>query len=1289
MGGGVMGELIRSRDWSSSAMGPRERWPQSLRTAICLVVQSSVPMGLLWGPDLLMFYNDARLKIHGDRHPRMLGQPLRDAWPEIWRVRQLKLAAVMNQGESFLREDMFIPVPVDGQLQNLYFAVGDSPIRIEDGSVGGVLLTFQETTGAVARRKELERTNERLHAIRARLEATLESMTDAVWTTTADGTVLDFNEAFAKYHRFSRKQECPSSAAEYADILELFQLDGTPIPVERRPIPNALQGITATNVEYMLRRKDTGETWFGSYSSAPIRNAEGEIIGAVAVARDITDKKRAEEALLASEQKYWTIFDKAPYAFAMCALPGGEFVEANDTLLQILENKREELIGQTLWSVGISTTEGRKQLYEELALRGHMRDLEYTRRMKSGKVRIFSLNADLITIDGRPYLLLSGQEVTARHEAEEAKVLYQHTKELDEIKTQFFSNVSHELRTPLALILGPTEQLLQASDTPPHISQQLEVVSRNAKMLLGYVNNLLDVAKLEAGHMKAEYDETDLSRIVRLVASLFDVLAHERKIEFVLHVPERLVAQVDPEKIRRILLNLLSNAFHYAPSGGRVRLTLRETAERFFIEVADSGPGIPVAWRQSMFARFGTSHSGGAGLGLFVCREFTVLHGGSISTTDAPEGGALFVVDLPRKAPAGTLIHPDADEPRNRGGPMPMLRVSNPRPVSASATSSDGLVLVIEDNPEMNRFIADSLSNRYRVEVAFDGREGFEKATALKPDLILCDLMMPLISGEDLVQKIRSDPDLEKTPIVVLSAKADKDARIRLLRNGAQDFVTKPFHVEELRVRVRNLVKDKRIEDAQRVLAEFGAALASLDQEKTLHELVQVVVRSFADYAHLYLLEEDGRTKRIASASRDPAFQWCAEVLGIAPSDNNTPHPTLTTVAGQRPILQQFSLDGEMFGLRPEDRQQLRSALPRSVMGVPLLIGDRCLGALMVWSVSRIYGASDLQLLEELGRRCAFYVENARLHREQELATQARNEVLSIVAHDLRNPLASIVLEAGTVQMHAATSKPVIRAAAESIEQSALRMNRIIQDLLDVARLESGRLSMHHTPLPAANVIKIVMAAHRRLAEQASLRLQVDIAPNLPPIRADQHRLVQVFENLLGNAIKFTKPGGEVTVRAIRHNTEVLFSVSDNGIGISEKDIPHVFDRFWRVDKLEKHGAGLGLAIVKGIIEAHDGRIWVESKPGEGSTFYFTVPIANGGDTSTISRSVPPSSPVHRATRRSLHPDDAANLSKSTQDGTGLAHSAARPLLNRSLETAEHLGATTPRRGHEKRSKKK
>jgi signal transduction histidine kinase len=404
--------------------------------------------------------------------------------------------------------------------------------------------------------------------------------------------------------------------------------------------------------------------------------------------------------------------------------------------------------------------------------------------------------------------------------------LYAATTDLDRLKTQFFANVSHELRTPLALILGPTEALLGSAKLDGSARRQLEVVQRNARTLLKHVNDLLDLSKLDAGKMAPLYVATDLARLVRVVASHFDSLARERRLAYTVESAETLDAEVDPDKVERVLLNLLSNAFKFTPEGGRLRCTLRERegSERILLEVADSGPGIPPEQREAAFERFrqleggDTRRFGGTGLGLAIARDFVKLHGGAISIADAPEGGALFTVELPRRAPPGVEVRTaPAGEPAAAETVAPMVDPLRAPAGAARVASGDErrpLVLVVEDHPEMNRFVTESLASEYRVESAFDGREGLRKACELRPDLILSDLMMPEMGGAELLRAIRALREFDETPFVLLTAKADEALRVALLREGAHDYLTKPFSVEELRARVGNLVAAKRAEEA-------------------------------------------------------------------------------------------------------------------------------------------------------------------------------------------------------------------------------------------------------------------------------------------------------------------------------------------------------------------------------------------------------------------------------------------------------------------------------------------
>lgn len=397
--------------------------------------------------------------------------------------------------------------------------------------------------------------------------------------------------------------------------------------------------------------------------------------------------------------------------------------------------------------------------------------------------------------------------------------LYEHAKQLDELKTQFFSNVSHELRTPLALILGPAQQLLAGDTLGAEQSRQLQVILRNAQTLLGHVNDLLDMSKLEAGQMPLDYAVTDLAQLVDFVASHFEVQAQDQQMQLVIQHEAALSAQVDAQKLQRILFNLLSNAFKFTPAGGTVRISLQADAANALIEVADSGPGIPADKRQQVFERFrqldggANRRYGGTGLGLAIASDLIALHGGNIDITAAPEGGALFRITLPLMAPAGVSVASRANalEPISSVPPeilpAPAVTAALPQP------SHGPLLLVVEDNPQMSQFICENLADVYRLATAYDGQQGLKLALQLKPDLILCDVMLPAMSGDQLVAAIRTHAELDRTPIVLLSARTDEQLRINLLRHGAQDYLTKPFSVDELRARVAGLVARKIAED--------------------------------------------------------------------------------------------------------------------------------------------------------------------------------------------------------------------------------------------------------------------------------------------------------------------------------------------------------------------------------------------------------------------------------------------------------------------------------------------
>jgi PAS domain S-box-containing protein len=409
--------------------------------------------------------------------------------------------------------------------------------------------------------------------------------------------------------------------------------------------------------------------------------------------------------------------------------------------------------------------------------------------------------------------------------------LYEKTRELDQLKTQLFANVSHELRTPLTLILGPVSRRLADSNLSDEERHDLMIVDRNARLLYRHVSDLLDVAKLEAGRMLMHYALVDLTHLVRFVASHFDGVAEDKHIRFSVDTPDFLFAQVDAEKCQRILLNILSNAFKFTPDGGEVILTMRASNGQASIEVQDSGPGIPKAMREAIFERFrqveggAERHFGGTGLGLAIVKEFSGLHGGTASANEAPGGGALFTITLPLAAPAGTEIQPSPsslDEEIDRQA-QEELRIQRATPpgLSSEISANTPLILIVEDNPDMNAFVTGALSQRYRVVTAFDGQEGLNKALTIHPDLIVSDVMMPQMSGDQMVASLRQHSEMADVPIVMLTAKADDDLQVKLLKEGVQDYIYKPFSVEELVARVDRLILQRKHEEAS-LLKAYG-----------------------------------------------------------------------------------------------------------------------------------------------------------------------------------------------------------------------------------------------------------------------------------------------------------------------------------------------------------------------------------------------------------------------------------------------------------------------------------
>jgi len=412
-----------------------------------------------------------------------------------------------------------------------------------------------------------------------------------------------------------------------------------------------------------------------------------------------------------------------------------------------------------------------------------------------------------------------------------------------------------------------------------------------------------------------------------------------------------------------------------------------------------------------------------------------------------------------------------------------------------------------------------------------------------------------------------------------------------------------------------DITERRRIDKEHQFLADVSVALsASLDYEQTLATVAQLAVQNFADWSAVDVLDEEGRLSRLKVASADPDQAALCAALEQMPRDRDLPHLMRSVTESKQPIVveQVTRAYVESLARGPAHLQALLATGVTSFIAVPLLVRGQPVGALFLGSssLSHVIGQGDLRLAEALADRAATAIENARLYRSSVHAIPLRDQVLGVVAHDLRNPLSAILAQLWALRPQGGESERRTEKPAQVIERAAKRMNRLIQDLLDVAVVESGQLTIEGTKLAARDLIVGAVEMQRPVAASSSVELRVDLDGDLPDIWGDKDRLLQVFENLIGNAIKFTNAGGSITVGATARDHEVTFRVTDTGSGIPPENLPHIFDRFWQASRSGHVGAGLGLPIAKGIVEAHRGRIWVDSAAGSGSTFFFTIPTA-------------------------------------------------------------------------------
>lgn len=390
-------------------------------------------------------------------------------------------------------------------------------------------------------------------------------------------------------------------------------------------------------------------------------------------------------------------------------------------------------------------------------------------------------------------------------------------RELDEMKTRFFSNITHEFRTPLTLILGPTGQMLEERREQKD-NKRLSLIDRNARQLLGLINQLLDLSKLEAGTTRVDAAWGDLADFVETLTGSFQLAAEAKSVALAFdNRLENRYYWFDHEKLERIVTNLLSNAAKFSDEGGRILVMIRETRpEGVEIAVANTGARIPETQLDRIFDRFyqadqQTGYHEGTGIGLAIVKELVGLQGGNVSVKSGADGfDTIFTVALPYR-PAGPQ-HSAENAISKINGNGHIVQKSGHLPK----------ILLVEDNAGLAEFVSDSLAENYRFYHAKNGEEGLAMAGEMMPDLIISDVMMPVMDGYAFCKHIKSNLETSHIPVVLLTAKSALESRVEGLELGADDYITKPFHLPELRLRMRNLL-DRQARLYERLRAGFAS----------------------------------------------------------------------------------------------------------------------------------------------------------------------------------------------------------------------------------------------------------------------------------------------------------------------------------------------------------------------------------------------------------------------------------------------------------------------------------
>ncbi|MCD0487486.1 response regulator [Pedobacter sp. MC2016-14] len=1221
-GGGEMGKLIRSMDWSKTALGPISSWPQSLRTSVSLCLSSTFPILIAWGPETIQIYNDSYRPICGAMHPESMGANFRICWESALEVVGDKFTRG-QQGEGTYITDQQMFLFRYGYLEEAFMTFSFAPIRDESGGVGGIFHPITETTDKMLSARRTLSLRELAAAIGK--AKTIEEIGNQTTEKYADYVNdLPFLLLY-KYHAAENKAVLVNSAGlDEAVQLAQPEVDLNVDNPVRWPLAKCMEGPGLQVVDDLPDR-------FGDFACKPYPEAPHSAV--------------LQAIYLSGQQE--------PFGFLVA---------------------------------GVSSRRALDEAY-----------------------------FGFYNLLGNTFNTAISNVYAYEQEQKRAEAL----AEIDRSKTAFFSNVSHEFRTPLTLMLGPLEDLLQ-KELDAEIQAPVEATHRNALRLLKLVNNLLDYSRVEAGRAKAAYQLIDLCEYTADLASSFRSIIETAGMTLEVNTkPFCTPVYADPQMWEKIVLNLLSNAFKYTLEG-TIKVSLAQQDQWAVLEVSDTGVGIPEKELPFMFQRFhrventaGRTHEG-TGIGLSLVHELVQLHGGEILVSSTIEKGSTFTVKIPtgkvhlpadhvfsEAKPIGSAGLKDAflleaasflEGDRQEGTQVKMMAdeagfYAEHSPVIGQSTK----VLIVDDNSDMRAYLSRLLSPYFTIDMATNGSHALQKIQDFDPDLVLSDVMMPVMDGKEMIQHIRRSRSKSRLPVIFLSARAGEEARIDGLEAGADDYLVKPFSAAELLTKIKAQIKisstrshaeqqlrkffseapvaialyrgpDHFIEMAnEKMLQYWGRA-----EEQTIGKSLVEAIPEMKEQGFLAIMDKIYQTgERFVSAeipvqvNRNGISETSYINLTIeALLDEDNRITGMTSVAADiteqvnaRFELQkakdtlELAMDASGMGIWQRDLKTAALKLSkraRSIHGIPLDLEisylnsadtiipehrSRVLDVIEAAIRNRAVFNEDYQIIPMDGGKPKWINTTGKIEldengepisvigtildiTESKKDAIRKDDFIGMVSHELKTPLTSLH---GYVQLLERNAKKTEDQFAERSLQKVAgyvkRMSDMINGFLNVSRLESGKIHLNRQPFEFNTLVSEMVED----ALSVSSEREIFFMPgNEVSVIGDRDKIGSVISNLLSNAIKYSKAQMPIVVSCFSSDGKITLAVKDQGMGISATDVERLFDRYYRVDNPEMtniSGFGIGLYLCAEIVRRHNGKIWAESELGIGSTFQFEIPV--------------------------------------------------------------------------------